>query len=89
MSFTVVLMPLARRQAARIDAWWRQHRPLAPEQFDQDLRRLLASLTQHPDRGFARPRGRRALLTARTRHRAVYRVLPRAKRVEVLAITAP
>ncbi len=89
MRFTVELMPRAKRQAARIDAWWREHRPEAVEQFDQDLARLVASLVEHPDREFARPGGRRALITARTQHLAVYRVRRRARRVDVITIERP
>jgi len=90
--YTVVLMPRAKRQARHISAWWCTQRPEAAKQFEEDLDKLLSSLTEHPNRGLARPTGsqhHRVLFTRRTRHRVVYRVRSRVARVEVLAILPP
>lgn len=86
MAFIVVVTPRAKREAQYVGAWWRNHRPEAPLHFDEDFEELVASLTEHPDRGLAFSRGRRSILTARTGYRVVYRVRPRARRVEIISI---
>ena len=89
MPFIVIMTPRAKRAAKYIGAWWRNHRLEAPSHFDEDLDQVLAGLREHPERGFSQPRGRRALVTARTKHVVVYKVRPRARRVEVVWIRSP
>jgi plasmid stabilization system protein ParE len=79
-------MPLARRQSVRIDLWWRQHRLEAAMAFKDDLATAIESLEALPDRGSPRPRGRRALVLPHTLHLVMYRVRPRARRVEIISI---
>ena len=89
MHYTVVLMPLAKRQSVRIDLWWRQYRQKAPMAFKDDLAKALLGLEQLPDRGILRAGGRRALVLPRTLQLVLYHVRPRARRVEIVAITRP
>jgi plasmid stabilization system protein ParE len=81
-------MPLAERQAGTISAWWRAHRPEAPQLFDSELLELLRSLATMPERGILLPGAkRRRMLSLPTLPRIVIcRVRPRARRVEVLEI---
>jgi len=86
VSYVVIVSPAAQRAVNYIGGWWRTHRPEAPLYFDEDFDRVLASLRQNPERGFAQPGTKRALVTPRTRHVVVYRVLPRARRVEIVVV---
>jgi plasmid stabilization system protein ParE len=89
VQYVVTVMPKALRQLGAIVSWWRSNRPEAPALAEHEILAALESLDQHPDRGFLAPGGpeqRRMLVTPRTRFLIVYRVRPRAKRVEILEI---
>jgi hypothetical protein len=67
----VLLAPEARDEAGVIDAWWREHRPLAPRLFQEELSNALALLAVAPMVGHPYPhprrRGIRRLLLSSTR----------------------
>jgi plasmid stabilization system protein ParE len=90
--YIVKLMPSALRQLAVLAAWWRVHRPEAPELATNEVLAMATSLEQHPDRGIPLPsrRGqRRMLVTPRTKLLIVYRIRPRLRRVEIVRIRRP
>lgn len=89
MSYTVVLGPRAKRQAKALSAWWKRERLEAPSHFDDELERVLATLTEHPERGFQLDGPHRGLLMDRSRCIVAYRVRLRARRVEIVAIRGP
>jgi plasmid stabilization system protein ParE len=82
-------MPRAKRQANAISAWWKRERLEAPSQFDDELDRILATLAEHPERGFRLEGPLRGVLMAASRYIVAYRVRPRARCVEVVAIRGP
>ena len=87
-----MVMPQAQRQARAIDTWWRTNRPEAPDQFTDDFARVVDSLEQHPSRGIrssAKDPNRRILVTARTKTLVMYRIRPRARRVEIVEVRRP
>lgn len=51
MSVTVVLAREAVAQSQRIDSWWRENRPAAPELFAAELADALRLLEQSPQAG--------------------------------------
>mgnify|MGYP000979748960 CR=1 FL=1 len=86
--FTVIIVPRARRQVITAAQWWRAHRAAALTLLDDELHRGLVQLAHHPNAGAPlQHRGRlvRRLVLSRTGYALIYRVLPRARRVEVLA----
>jgi plasmid stabilization system protein ParE len=88
MSYVVVLLPLAAQQAATAVAWWRANRPSAPFLLDDELAHAITRLAQTPNAG-TRVRRRddmRRILLTKTGYTIIYQVLPRAKRVEVMAL---
>ena len=92
MRYVVIVMPLAERQARDINAWWQANRPDAADQFADDFARVVHSLEQNPSRGIrwaAEDANRRALITTRTKLIVLYRIRPRAGRVEILRIKRP
>ncbi|MBA3461394.1 MAG: type II toxin-antitoxin system RelE/ParE family toxin [Deltaproteobacteria bacterium] len=89
MSFTVVVTPFAKREASRIAMWWRTQRVEAAALFEEAFEQVLAALTENPERGFQLRHQRRALVLPGTGHLVVYRVRPRARRVEILSIRSP
>jgi plasmid stabilization system protein ParE len=86
--FTIIVTSQARRQLETISAWWRTHRPEAPDQFDRVLRALFESLRQFPERGRAVSSTHRRLV-ATTGHVVIYRVRPRAKTVGIITVRPP
>lgn len=88
MTYAVVIMPTARRQVAAACAWWTEHRPAAPGLLIDELDRAFARLSEAPHVGTAWPRrpGVRRVMLARVDFYVLYRVRPRAQRVEVLAL---
>ena len=80
-------MPRARRQAAAVQTWWMTHRELAPTMFRDELARVIALLQDTPELGIAvRGREIRRILLPDTEQFLFYRVRPRAKRIEVVAL---
>jgi len=80
-------MPRAHRQAVETQAWWLAHRELAPRMFIDELARVIALLAHRPELGI-RVRGRdiRRILLPDTQRFLYYRVRPRAKRIEIVAL---
>ncbi len=87
MSHDVRWMPRARRQAVAVEQWWVTNRAAAPATFRDELARVIALVQENPELGL-RVRGReiRRLLLPASEQFVYYRVRPRAKRVEVIAL---
>jgi plasmid stabilization system protein ParE len=86
------MMPHATRQLNAIAIWWRANRPEAPELATDEVLAAVASLEHNPGRGIRvawRGEDRRMLVTSRTKLLIVYRIRPRARRVEILRIKRP
>jgi plasmid stabilization system protein ParE len=63
----------ARRQAERLDRWWRENRPAVPQLFAQELSAALKLIESLPEAGtpYVERRGvivRRVLLSKTTNH---------------------
>lgn len=76
MTIPVVTSPEADEDIRRIDRWWREHRPAAPELFVAELAEAFALLAESPKLGQRYPRPdiptlRRLLLRA-TRYHVYY-----------------
>jgi len=92
MRYVVVVMPQATRQALEIDAWWHSNRPEASNLFAEEFARVMTSLEQHPSRGrrsAAKHAHHRMLVLSLTKLVVVYRIRPRARRVEILRFKRP
>jgi plasmid stabilization system protein ParE len=87
MSYEVRWMPRARRQAAATQRWWVINRGSASTMLRDELARVIGLLELNPELGI-RVRGReiRRLLLPDTEQFFYYRVRPRAKRIEVIAL---
>src|SRR5512140_365311 len=87
MSYEVRWMPRARRQAAAKQTWWVTHRESASTMLRDELARVIGLLQQNPELGI-RVRGReiRRVLLPETEQSIYYRVRPRARRIEVIAL---
>jgi plasmid stabilization system protein ParE len=86
MQKRVLLAPEARDQARTIDAWWREHRPGAPELFVEELSSAVSMLSSVPKGGkpYRRAmRGLRRFLLRSTRYHLYYRL----KDGDVLVVT--
>lgn len=87
MSYEVRWMRQARRQAAEVQRWWVANRELAPMMFRDELARVLGLLQQNPELGLlVRGREARRLLLPETKQFLYYRVRPRLRRIEVVAL---
>lgn len=66
----------AQRQAERIDRWWRQNRPAAPDLFARELAEARSLLESAPDIGspYAERKGRlvRRVLLPKTKNHVYY-----------------
>ena len=51
MTYEVIVLPKAKRQIRKIDAWWRENRPAAPTLFMAEFERARARLGVFPDSG--------------------------------------
>jgi plasmid stabilization system protein ParE len=82
----VELSAEALAQIGRIDAWWRAHRPAAPELFAEELEAGLRRLAEVPSAAltYAPKAGVRRLLLRRTRHHLYVVESPEA--VHVVAV---
>jgi plasmid stabilization system protein ParE len=80
----------ARRQADRIDRWWRENRPAARDLFAREMAEARALLVSTPDAGapFTERQGVvvRRLLLPRTRYHLYYEVNRESEAVMVLAV---
>jgi plasmid stabilization system protein ParE len=87
MSYEVRWMPRARRQAAATQSWWVTNRASALTMLRDELARVIGLLQQNPELGI-RIKGReiRRLLLPDTEQFVYYRVRPRAKRIEIIAL---
>jgi len=87
MSYEVRWMPRAHRQAVEAQQWWVANRELAPTMLLDELSRVTALLQEEPHLGI-RVQGReiRRILLPDTKRFLYYRVRPRAKRIEIVAL---
>jgi hypothetical protein len=65
--------PRAASEADREQAWWREHRPKAPDLFDEELEQAIGQIVHGPTVGTIYPCGfpdvvRRVLLTKTKNH---------------------
>ena len=76
----------AQAQVDRIDAWWRESRPAAPDLFAEELEAALRALAETPAVAvrYAPKPGVRRLLLRRTHHHLY--VIEEAARVFVVAV---
>jgi plasmid stabilization system protein ParE len=76
MAIPVVSSPEADEDIRRIDSWWREQRPAAPDLFVNELSEAFALLAETPEIGhrYARPGipGVRRLLLRATRYHVYY-----------------
>ena len=81
-------MPTARRQIVAACDWWRANRPVAPTLLEDELDIALDRLAERPNLGAPWPSrpGVRRLVLGRVAFVVLYRVRPRAQRVEILAL---
>jgi plasmid stabilization system protein ParE len=88
VEYEVRVSPRAARELEHAIEWWRSHRDHR-DLLELEIAALLRSLKSMPDRGLSWPgknRIVRGLVTERTSYMVVYRVRPRAMRVEVISI---
>jgi plasmid stabilization system protein ParE len=83
----VKFTPRAERQLLASTRWWRANRPAARFLLDDELTAALQMIVEHPSSGVAvRERaGVRRILLVRCEHHVLYRVRPRARRIEIVA----
>lgn len=87
MSYEVRWMPRARRQLAAMQQWWVINRPSAPTMLRDELARVIGLLETNPELGIGiRGRTLRRILLPDTERFVFYRVRPRAKRIEIIAV---
>jgi plasmid stabilization system protein ParE len=80
-------MPRARRQAAAAQRWWVDNRTSAPTMLRDEIARVIRLLEQNPELGVAvQGRELRRLLLPDTDQFLYYRVRPRVRRVEIIAL---
>ncbi len=86
----VVFTRRAARQVESAAIWWSENRPAAPDAIGQDLAAALRIVSRHPGvgapAGSQRLRGVRRILLRRVSYLMYYRVAPRKKRLEILAL---
>jgi plasmid stabilization system protein ParE len=84
------IAPLAEGHIRRISAWWREHRPAAPQLFALEVADALELLAATPTLGvfYAQRRGRttRRLLLPRTRYHIYFTYDEAADVLEVRAV---
>ena len=89
-SFAVIVAPSARGHAQRIDEWWRENRPKAPDLFARELEAAFARIAATPMivAVFLETKGRtiRRLLLPRTSHHVFFEVNEQHQNVHVLAV---
>ena len=87
MGYEVRWTPRAQRQAEDRQVWWLENRLTSHAMFRDELAYVLLLLQDNPELGVAvRGRRIRRLLMLNTKHFVYYRVLPRARCLEILAL---
>lgn len=87
MSYEVRWMPRARRQAEAAQRWWVANRTSTTTMLRDELARVIGLLEDNPELGIAiSGREIRRLLLPDTEQFLYYRVRPRARRIEVIAL---
>ncbi len=80
----------AQQQAKKIEAWWVEHRPAAPNLFTDELERTFHYLVQVRDAGVPWPTPRRPtlrrILMPRSRNHVYFVIEEPAATVHVLAL---
>ena len=90
MSFAVVVQRRAAREIAAAVRWWRAHRAAAPRRLEEELAEVLRRVADHPGLGVRVARRDVRRLVLRTSGDVIlYRIRPRARRVEILALWSP
>lgn len=88
--FAIIIMPNAHRQILEVSDWWRRNRQTAPRLFEEELDRALLRLARYPSLGtrsrWPRLLDVRRLLVRRVKYVVFYRLRPKARRIEVLAV---
>lgn len=84
----VMITPRAERQILEAVQWWREHRPSAPTMLDDEIAEAFLRVAAHPHSGVAvRARlGTHRVLLRGSSYFLFYRVRPRARRIEVVAL---
>lgn len=84
------ITPRAESQARGRRAWWVEHRPAAPNLFDEELERALRLICETPEAGVpwrtARQPELRRLLMPRTHHHVYFYVDRSEPAVVILAV---
>jgi plasmid stabilization system protein ParE len=88
VSYSITIVPRAQRHIAEARDWWRANRPEAPTLLGEELDRALQRLVENPNLGSPWPlrADLRRLRLGRVELLLLYRLRPRAQRVEVLAL---
>jgi plasmid stabilization system protein ParE len=89
-SYSVIVAPSARAHAQRIDEWWRENRPKAPDLFARELDAAFVRIAAAPMAVavYRETKGRaiRRLLMPRTSYHVFFEVNERQEKVHVLAV---
>ena len=83
--FAIVVSPRAGREIAAASAWWKSNRLAAPLLLADEVSQALARIAENPSIGTPWLGERRRLVLHRIEYLVLYRVRPRARRVEVIA----
>jgi len=92
LPYEIWLAPRARRELAVARAWWRLHRPAAPDAISRAMRAARKTLSRFPEAGAVaddptlEARGLRQLLLASIDYHVYYRILHEDRRVEIVTI---
>jgi plasmid stabilization system protein ParE len=85
----VVFTRRAARQVEAAVVWWSANRPGAPDAIREDLRAVVTLIADQPECGTPTPSakhsGLRRVHLPRVDYHLYYRVVPRLRRVEVVA----
>lgn len=85
----VVITRRAARQVEAAAAWWRANRPAAPDALRDDLAVALNLIAEQPACGVptaSRFHGLRRIHLARVGYNVYYRLAPRLRQVQVVAV---
>lgn len=86
----VVITRRAAKQIEEALQWWRANRPAAPDAIVEELERALPLISSQPGVGIsakaARLRGVRRILLLRVGYLLYYRLAPRRREIQVLAL---
>jgi plasmid stabilization system protein ParE len=86
----VVITWPAEKQIEEAHAWWRANRPAAPDAILEELGRALPLISSQPGAGISSPSARftgvRRILLLRVGYFLYYRLAPRRREIQVLAL---